>query len=480
MKLRPYQIDSIEAVRGELKKGFKRVVLMLPTGSGKSLIAKTIIQKALDNNKKVLFIVDRKTLIDQASKAFNDIPHGIVQADHPCYRPWLPFQICSAQSLMRRKIPDADLVIVDECHSHYDYLSNQMKLWSLVPFIGLTATPFTRGLGNHYETLVNPITTAELIEQGFLVEPVVYAPPTISTKGLKIQAGDYSPIQMDKRVSSVKITADIINTYLEKGEGRKTILFPVNVRHSKELINEFNLAGIPSAHVDAHTPDEERQDIFQDLKDGVIQLISSVGVLTKGFDETSINCVILARPTKSLTLYIQMIGRGLRSHEGQKDCIVLDHAGNVERLGWPDDELPTVLCDGEKTENKTQEENEEKKETELKPKKCPECHFLVESNIFSCPKCGHLFAKRSDIEVEHGELEKLKRVKPEVKRQWYAELLYIAREKGYSEGWCSHKFKEKFDQWPQTKRGVLPSPPSQEVLNYVRYQQIRFAKGKQT
>jgi len=479
MEARDYQIKAVEELKNELRKGIKRVILMLPTGSGKTFIARMIIESAIKKGKKILFIVDRKTLIDQASIAFNGINYGIVQADHPMYRPWEPLQICSAQSLMRRKIPDADLVLIDEAHTHYEYLSELMKVWSLVPFIGLTATPFTRGLGNHYQSIINPITTIELIENGYLVKPVIFAPPSISTKGLKTQNGDYSPIQMDERDRSTKITADIINTYLDKGEGRKSILFPVNVRHSKELINEFNLAGIPAAHVDAFTPDEERQDIFQSLKSGEIQIISSVGVLTKGFDETSINCCILARPTKSLSLYIQMVGRAIRAHDGQTDALILDHAGNVERLGWPDDPLPVELCDGEKTENKTQEENEEKKEKELKPKKCPDCHFLVESKIFTCPKCGYLFAKKSEIEVIEEELKELKRTKPAIKKQWYAELLYISEERGHSEGWASWKFKEKFGHWPSNKQ-IKPKIPSEDVLKYIQYKNIKYAKSRKT
>ena len=171
-----------------------------------------------------------------------------------------------------------------------------------------------------------------------------------------------------------------------------------------------------------------------------------------------------------------MVGRALRSHEGKENAIILDHGGNVERLGWPQDPLPTELNMGDQSVNKDTEDNEDKKEVELKPKKCPDCNFLTEAKVFTCPNCGHLFSQRAEVEVKEGKLKELKRVKPEIKRQWYSELLYIAREKGYSEGWASHKFKAKFDQWPHKKTGITPQKPCEEVLNHVIYQQIKYAK----
>ena len=476
MNLRPYQQRAIDNIKRSLICGNRRVGLMLATGGGKTRIAAAIIQGAIDKGKKVIFVVDRKTLVNQSSKAFyeHEIDHGIIQADHPMYRPWESLQVCSIQTLMRRKTPDADLVIIDEFHDHYKHVTKMMQQWSLIPFIGLSATPFTKGLGKHWDDLVIGATTSALIEGGYLVKPVIFAPPSIDTKGLHLQNGDYAKKEVAERVKSTKITADIVDTYLSKGEGRKTILFPANVAHSKDCVNQFNLAGIPSAHIDAHTPDEEREKIFDQLKDGEILLLSSVGVLQKGFDETSVSCIILARPTKSLALYIQMVGRGLRGHEGKEDCIILDHAGNVERLGWPDDPLPSELNNGDKTENQATKENEEKKEAELKPKRCPSCNHLVKAEIFTCPKCDHIFSRKSKVEVESGELKELKRTPPNEKRDFYAQLLYITHQKGYSPGWAAWRFKEKFGHWPAKKAGITPQPPKKEVLNYVKYLQIKW------
>jgi len=490
MKLREYQIDSIEQTRQAFRNGYRKVVLMLPTGSGKSIIARSIIESSLKLGKKVLFICDRKTLINQASEHFKGIPHGIVQSDNPMYQPWHDLQVATVQSLMRRPQVDADLIIVDECHVQWKHIKELMEKFNKVPFVGLTATPFSRGLGKMYQTLINPITTTELINMGFLVDPVVYAPATINIKGWKTQAGDFAMKDAEKKVGTAKITADIVNTYLDKGEKRKAILFPCNVAHSKQLINEFNIAGISSAHVDAHTPDHERDDIFSKLETGEIMMISSVGVLTAGFDCPSISCVILARPTKSLTLYIQMVGRGLRISEGKQDCIVLDHAGSTERLGWVTDDLPNELCDGKKSEaQRVKDEIEKKEEKEQLPKKCPQCDYLVEPKIFICPKCSFIFARKSDVKVQAGKLEKLtkkkqtaaekrnKTISKEDKQAFYSAALSHCLKKNYKEGWAANKYRDYFSVYPNAM-GKVAGGESMLFSSYLTSSNIRYAKSQ--
>lgn len=483
-----FQDRAIDDIKYQLSRGLKRVMLMVPTGGGKTHIAVKIITMALKKDKKVLFVVDRKTLVNQTSDTFykNHIDHGIVQGDNPNYAPWKGVQICSIQSLMRRKTPDADLVLVDEAHTHYKHMTEIMKMWSLVPFIGLSATPFTRGLGKHYQTLINPVNTSQLIEMGNLVKSIIYAPPTIDVKGIKLVAGEYSSKEVAEKVKGTRITADIIDTWLDKGEGRKTIIFPANVAHSKDLVNAFNEAGTPAEHVDAHTPDEDRDDIFRRFKEGETMILSSVGVLTKGFDETSVSCIVLAKPTKSLMLYIQMVGRGLRAHDGKEDCIILDHATNVERLGWPDDPLPDYLCDGSETENARTDTNEEKKEKELKPKKCPECNHLVEAKIFTCPVCGHLFARPTNVEVEDGELVKVKRSPADIRhkestREQKQEMWTAFLELGKSRGHSSHLYKDYYGVWPRKlddEAYACSHDNMDAARSFITAKNIRYAKSR--
>lgn len=486
--LRDYQQSAINGIRSAIREGHKKVMLMIPTGGGKTRIAAAIIESALAKGKKVLFVADLRTLVDQSAIEFGKlgIDGSVVMADDPRYAPWKGLQVCSAQTLMRRTQPDADLVIIDEAHTHYEYLTELMKVWSLVPFIGLSASPFTRGLGNHYTKLVQGPTTSELMDMGYLLKPICYGPPTIDTSKLRMNGNDYDQKQLGDAVKAPQITADIVNTYLDKGEGRKFILFPVNVAHSKDMVNAFNLAGVPCAHIDAHTPDEERQVYYEQLNTGELVGLSSVGVLSKGFDETSVSCVILGFATKSLMKYIQTVGRGLRAHEGQDNCIVLDHGGNVERLGFPDDPLPDFLCNGDETEAARQKEREkEKEEKELSPKKCPSCHHLVDADKFICSDCGHIFAKKSEVEVINEDLQKLERTpaqkrnrttSKEVKQDFFSSALGYCYAKGYKEGWASNKYREYFGVWPNKMAKVCGSG-SVEFDNFMKYQRIKWAKG---
>lgn len=485
-----FQDRTIDEIRTALVAGFKKIMVMAPTGSGKTHIAVKIINMAIKKGKKVLFVVDRKTLVNQTSKTFwnHDIDHGIVQGDNPAYAPWKGIQICSIQSLMRRRTPDADLVIVDEAHTHYAHMTEIMDKWNLVPFIGLSATPFTRGLGNHYKKLIISTTVSKLIESGNLVKPIVFDVELILTKKVPLVAGEFSNKVMGAQANKPKITADIVTNWIDNGEGRKTILFPCNVAHSKALCNEFNEHGIITEHVDAHTTDEDREAIFERFKNGETTILSSVGVLTKGFDETSVSCIILARGTKSLMLYIQMVGRGARAHDGKSDYFIFDHATNVERLGWPDDPLPDTLCNGDSTENKRQEEHEEKKEKELKPKKCPECSILVHEKDFTCHRCGHLFTKAPGIDVGDGKLVKKDRSSPAAKRNreisvsekqaFYSAALEHCKNKGFKEGWAANAYRDRFSVWPNSMEKKAGGT-CLEFENHLKHKRIAYAKRRQ-
>ena len=483
------QHSTVDKLKNAIREGHKRIMLMGATGFGKTRIAAHIIDGAIKKGKKVLFIADLKTLVDQSVCSFWElgIDGSVVMADDIRYAPWKNLQVCSAATLARRKIPDADLVIIDEAHTHYKYLTELMNTWSLVVFIGLSATPFSRGLGKHYTSLVQGPTTAELIETGQLLEPICYGPATINTQGIKTVKGDYDQKELFKRASTSEVTADIVTTYLEKGEGRKFIMFPVNVAHSKDMVNQMNQAGIPCQHIDAYTKDEDRQEAYRMLKDGELMGLSSVGVLSKGFDETSVSCVILAFATKSLIKYIQTVGRGLRAHEGQTDCIILDHGGNVERLGYPDDELPSVLCDGKRTESQKQkDEAEEKAEKELLPRKCPQCDMMVKPQIFTCPKCGHIFAKKSLVKSNEGELVKLERsaaskrnktTPKEEKQAFYGAAMSHCIKKGYKMGWAANAYRDRFGEWPNAMQKIA-SDITPEFQNFLTGKNIRYANRR--
>jgi len=485
---RPYQISAIDDIRNLLRQGVKRIVLQLLPGAGKTLTAAEIIRCAVAKGSTVLFIADRRALVDQTYRVFTGLglDCSVVMADDARYAPWKKVQICSAQSLMRRKVPDADLVIVDEAAVHYDYLSGLMKTWSLVPFIGLDGLPLTRGLGNHYQAVVQGPDARELIELGTLVKPICYGPATIDTKGLKMKGNDFDQRQLDKRVTGDEITGDIVKHYLALANGRKTIMIPQNVAFSKKLVNDFNSSGVPFAHIDAHTPDDERQTYYRQLNTGELMGISSVGCLTRGFDEKSVSCIILAFVTRSPMKYIQAVwraGRGDPDNE-KKDFIVIDHGGNCERLGFPDDEFFTELCNGDETEAaKTTKELDKKKEKDLLPKKCPDCHSMVEGKVFSC-KCGHLFGKRSEIEITQGNLKELTRspaqdrhkadTRDEHQAMW-SSFLKLGKSKGHS----SHLYRDYYGVWKKGLNDTTDHCTSESMIRASKFKtakQIAWAK----
>jgi superfamily II DNA or RNA helicase len=347
------------------------VILQLPTGAGKTHCAIAIIKHGLEHGRRINFCADRLTLIDQTFEKFMEhgIRCGVVQADHPARDPARPVQIISLQTLKRRRQwPDADLWIVDEAHDQHQVTYEAMVRGA--KFIGLTATPFTTGLGLHWNRLVVGVTTAELIEAGYLSPYKAYGPSAPDMKGVGTTAGDYTKSEMEPRVR--EIIGSVVNHYMEHGEGRKALCFAVNVAHAKDLAGQFQAAGLEADYVEGRDTPDRRHEVLGKFRRGDLDVVVNCEVLTKGFDLPDIGCLILARPTRSLSLHIQMIGRGLRAAPGKDYCLILDHAGNIERLGFPDDDLPRELCMKEKGVSSA--DKREKKDP--MPWNCPDCTHL--------------------------------------------------------------------------------------------------------
>ena len=335
--LRPYQSDALNEVRAAFASGFKRVVLQLPCGGGKTQIAATMIRGAVDKGRKCLFVCDRIELIDQTSKRFDaeGIPHGVIQGQHERCRPYEPVQICSIQTLgARKRWPDAEFIIQDECHSRYATMDKIIARWGNVPMVGLSATPWSKGLGKSWEHLVVGTTTGELIDLGFLVPFRVYGPQGPDLSKVKTVAGEYHEGQLAEAVDQPKLVADIVSTWLKLGEDRQTICFATNILHSRHIVAQFKAAGVKAEHIDAYSDTEERRSILKRFEDGDTRIVSSVDILTKGYDQPLASCMIDARPTKSLILHAQKTGRVLRISPG-KNCLargtlVLTDCGEVE------------------------------------------------------------------------------------------------------------------------------------------------------
>jgi DNA repair protein RadD len=479
-ELRPHQVAGIEALRDALRAGKLRPVLQAATGAGKTLLAAQIIENALAKGKRALFTVPRISLIDQTVDAFlheGVVDVGVIQACHEMTDPTRLVQVASVQTLMRRDVPRTDIVIIDECHLAFDWVHDWMRRddWKRVPFIGLSATPWTKGLGQHWDHLVVAATTRDLIAQGLLSPYRCFAPSHPDLSGVGTQAGDYAVGQLSKAMSKPKLVADVVQTWLEKGEDRPTLCFCVDRAHAKHVQQKFQAAGVACGYIDAYSKPDERKTLERDFRSGAIRVACSVGVLTTGID-WDVRCISLARPTKSEMLYVQMIGRGLRTAPGKQDCLILDHSDTTLRLGFPADIHREHLDDGK-------ERAKSDGSSEGLPKKCPECAFLKPPKLARCPSCG--FATKHGPraqEFQAGQLVELTPGKPlslDDKVRLFGQLKAYARSKGYAAGWASHKYREFTGRWPDAVKSAPEVPPTQSVLNWIKSQQRAFTKRKQ-
>jgi superfamily II DNA or RNA helicase len=492
LTLREYQLSAIQSLRQCLAGGSLRNMLYSPTGSGKTEIGMAIIHGAIKKGKRVVFLCNRINLVNQASRRFNrsGISHGIIQGentrnlDHSVI-------IASIQTVSRRGMPDCDLIVIDEAHGVAGSNAFRSVIFqrSAIPVIGLSATPFAKGLGKHYDelggALFESLTVAtsiqELIDDNFLVDCDIYAPAEPDMTGIKTSRNafgeiDFSDADVGRAVDKPKLIGGIVEHWLKLSNGLPTVCFASNIAHSKHIVESFRAAGVAAEHIDCYTEEDERLAILSRVELGETTIISNVGILCEGWDFPACRTMILARPTRSLIRYIQMIGRVLRPHETKEKALVLDHSGTTQRLGFPTDDLPLELDDG-----KPKDAKKEKPEEAL-PKKCPECSFMKPPKVSICPKCGFKASRQNAIEEADGELQLIKKngkkAKIEDKQKVYSELLAMKLAKGYSDGWVAHKYKAYFGVWPRGLQdyAIEPSP---EMKSWVTSQNIRFAKSKE-
>lgn len=488
--LRDYQSWSLNQLRTNIGKGIKTQLLMLSTGAGKTTVASAVMQGAYAKGNRAYFIVDSLELVDQAAARFmaDGLPVGIIQGDHYMTDYGKPIQVATIQTLKNRwhQIhPDLrpNLIIVDEAHvchqAHKDIIEESR--FCKCPVIGLSATPFTKGLGKIYDEIVVGATTASLIEQGYLVPAKCYAPFIPDLKGIKTSGdGDWQSDALGELMGDAKIVGDVIENWFKLAEGRQTIVFASNVAHSRLLCDAFQRAGVAAEHIDGYDPDKEaRTAKIEAFKRGDLTVLCNVAVLCKGFDAPATGCVVLARPTKSLMLHIQMIGRGLRTAEGKSDAIIIDHAGNCIRNGLPTDELPTTLDMGEKGENPDRKTQDKKDPVD---RACGNCGYVSKSHI--CPACGFKPERREDVEVIDGQLyeittgEKAVKFTTEALEQFYSELCGYARQRGFKSGWAYHKCQEYVGRAPRARNQLRAIQPTEKTLGIIRHLNIKNAHRK--
>jgi superfamily II DNA or RNA helicase len=486
LELRPHQIEVIDA----LNEGFKthqRQILCAVTGFGKTECAMAIMQTAAAEGKKVAMVLDRIVLVEQTSIRLSkySIPHGVMQSGHWRYRPFEPIQICSIQTLARRKFPDIDLMIIDEAHVAYKSTVDFMKANPHIKVVGLTATPFTKGLADIYTNIIGAQPMSSLVEDGWVVPMKVYIAKEIDMTGAKKIAGEWS--QADATERGMKIVGNIVEEWTKKtyeifGEPRKTIVFCAGVEHGRELVTQFAAAGYNFVSISYKEDDEFKRQTIEDFAkpDTTIHGLIATDILTRGFDVSDVHIGVSARPfSKSFSSHVQQIGRILRPHEGKEFGVWLDHSGNFLRFrnDWDDlyhDGVTELKAGGETVKR-------ELTEREKKEAKCPACMALWTSKDNTCSSCGHVRQVFQSVTSIAGKLEELQESNRKLQianTDFFAELQYYGRSKGYKEGWAAIKYKEKFGVYPNGLR-VSPKPPSVPTLKWIKSRTIAYVKGKQ-
>jgi superfamily II DNA or RNA helicase len=448
MQLRAYQSKAIEDLRNAFRAGVKAPLLVGPCGMGKTVIFTAIAQSAVARGRQVLILVHRRELLHQASRKLTEIglDHGLIASGIPATDH--PVRVASVQTLARRLSGmdwQPSLVIIDEAHhASAGSWARILQHWPDAYRLGVTATPCRldgRGLSTAFDSLVLGPTVADLTAAGFLSAARIYAPPVVADlSGLRRRAGDYAIDQAATAMDRPTVTGDAIGHYNRLAAGQRAIAFCCSIAHAESVARSFNAAGISAATLLGNTPD--RDAVVAGFDAGSVQILVTVDVVSEGFDIPAASCAILLRPTQSLGLFLQQVGRVLRPAPGKSQALILDHVGNVHRHGFPDDPREWSLADGVRRGNRGA--------AAPTVRTCPSCYAAFKPAP-QCPMCGHQqpASPARKLRQVDGELQELRgksfcqqieeRIvgrREQGRARSLPDLLQLAKERGYSPGWA--------------------------------------------
>lgn len=407
LTLRSYQVDLIDRVRVALRS-HRSVVAQLATGGGKTALATKMLRTVSEKKAPSMFVVHRQELIDQTMRTFAefDLPFGVISAGFTP-APNALIQIASIDTLRARLMKDAAFltrrprfVIWDECHhiaaAGWSFVKQQFENSQ---HVGLTATPERldgKGLRGHFDHMECGPPMEWLIDNGYLSKYRAFMPSIPDLSRVHTERGDFVAIENEAAMDKPSITGDAVSHYLQHARGRRALAFCVSVKHSRHVVEQFNQSGIIAWHLDGTTNRGERRKAIAAFRRGEIKVLSNVDLFGEGFDVPAAECSIMLRPTKSTSLFLQQCGRVLRPLEGKAPAILLDHAGNLARHGFPDDHRDWTLDGRDKAK-------EEKAPVDLKT--CPKCAFAHRVGPPHCPACGFAYQKKPrQVELRDGAL----------------------------------------------------------------------------
>jgi DNA repair protein RadD len=451
--LRPKQSEMVNKIRQAFAMGAKAPIAQAPTGFGKTHVFSHIAESSEKRGKRVLILCHRIELVDQIVerlKEFNVTPDiiaaGYNRSQGRSRVTSFPVAVASVQTLVHRldKYPAPTLIVIDECHhvTEGGQWSKILRYYAEAKLLGFTATPQrldSRGLASHFDRLLVGPSVAELIEDGSLARPRVFAPPTVDTSGLHIRAGDFKHEEAEALMNAPSITGDAYSHYKKHADGKPALVFCTSVAHAKNVAERFRSEGVDAVELDGHTDKQVRRMALNDFKDGRIKVITSVEIFSEGVDIPGCHVGIFLRPTASLGLYLQQCGRILRPSPGKEFAILLDHCGNSQRHGLVQEDREWEL---------TVDTEKRKKKPPPGIRVCPKCFAASPARATQCVECAHVFEvkPRQEIDEREGELveltaEQIARKRERVdqgRARSLAELENFAKLKGYAPGWASH------------------------------------------
>jgi superfamily II DNA or RNA helicase len=457
MQLRDYQQQAIVDTRAAFFAGHRRVLLVAPTGAGKTVMFSYLAGSISANRQRVVLLAHRDELLDQISRTLNEfqVQHGFIAARRTLNLE-VPVQVAGVHTLKSRASRLAwrpDWIICDE--AHHATAGSWRQIVEAYPdarVFGVTATPARldgRGLGDVFDAMVRGPEVADLMERGFLSRAKYYCPKTVDTDGMRSRMGEYAAGDIDQRVNNSRVTGEAVDWYRRLCAGQPAVAFCASIRHSEHVAETFRAAGFRWSSLDSRMTPEARRAAVQGLASGALHGVSSCDIISEGFDLPKCTAAILLRPTQSLGLYLQQVGRVLRVAPGKPHAIIIDHVGNcgstrdgqwIEKHGFAED-IREWSLDGKV-----------KRKGAAPVRLCPACYAAIPAGCRACPECGFtppVQERELPQQDADGELEEV--VKParvntaELERRAVTleDWQRIAALRGYKRGWAWHRHQQR-------------------------------------